>query len=193
MCVEAISNDPDELPQLSQTYYDGSYYLYNLPAGQYHLRFGNQPVNNDYYYDCEQSDVAISWYPRAVDKASSKVVTLGFNQYLGGINGFVFQSAQVTGFVTSAATGLPIAAPCAQAFGSSGEVTGRAATVAPGIYIVSGLPPDTYRVGIKNCGDKPYIPQFYDGASTIDGARPIPLAIGEVRSDIGASLVPRGP
>jgi hypothetical protein len=192
VCVEAVSNDPDQIPQFSTTYYDGSFYIYNLAPGQYHLRFGHDAFVSR-FYQCEETDVAVSWYPKAIDEASSKAVTLQFDQFLYGVDGFVFKPAQVTGYVTSATTGVPLAAPCAQAYGSSGEARGRAATIAAGIYAVFDLPPDTYRVRIASCGTKPYMPQFFDGAPDIDHATPIPLAVGQVRSDIDAALQPRAP
>ncbi len=191
VCVEAVSNDPDELPQFSETYEGGQYYLYNLPPGQYHLRFGNHVTQ--YGFDCEQVDVATSWYPKAIDEASSKPVNLGLEQYLSGVDGVVFQPAQVTGYVTSAATGSPVAGACGQAYGSSGEVRGRAEMITAGVYAVFDLPPDTYRVRIASCGSKPFVPQFFDGASDLGSATPIPLKTGEVRSDIDAALQPGGP
>ena len=64
---------------------------------------------------------------------------------------------------------------------------------ADGIYAVFDLPPDTYRVRIASCGSEPFVPQFYDGASDLGSATPIPLSVGKVRSDIDAALQPGGP
>jgi Carboxypeptidase regulatory-like domain len=192
VCVEAVSNDPDSVPQFSQTYYDGEFYIYSLPAGQYHLRIGRSKVYEG--YSCGQEGAAaVSWYPKAIDEASSKAITLGIDEYLTGVNAFAYQGAQVTGFVTGADTGAKISSPCAQAYGSSGEIRGRAETLLPGVYAVFDLAPDTYKVRIASCGGTPYVPQFYDGASTIGGATKIPLAAGQVRSDIDAVLQPQGP
>jgi hypothetical protein len=194
VCVEAIGNDPDTKPQFTQTNSSGEFYLYGLPAGQYHLRIGHNVGDDDNYgYSCAEHDFAESWYPKAIDEASSKTITLGVNQYLTIPDGVVFKAAQVTGFVTSAATGGALAVPCAKAYGSSGEVRGRAETIAPGIYAVFALPPDTYKVKIAHCGGRPYVAQFFDGAADLASATPIPLSPGQVRSDIGAALVPQGP
>ena len=190
VCVEAIGSDPDAVPQVSETYYDGSYYLYNLPPDTYHIRFGGQPKVPG-YFNCRDTETAVSWYPAALDESTSKPVTLTVHQNRAGINATVFPPGQITGFVTSAVSGKAVAVPCATAYGSSGEVRGRPAQVADGLYAVFDLPPDTYRVRIADCGHTGFLPQFYDDAADLAHATPIALKVGRVRSDIGAALQPQ--
>jgi hypothetical protein len=81
-----------------------------------------------------------------------------------------------------------VSVPCATAYGSSGELRGRPAQIAPGLYAVFDLPPDSYRVRIADCGRSGLAPQFYKGAADLAHATPIPLKAGQVRSDIDAAL-----
>jgi hypothetical protein len=93
--------------------------------------------------------------------------------------------------VTAATTGKAIPVPCATAYGSSGELRGRPAQLATGLYAVFDLPPDTYRVRIADCGGNGFAAQFYDNQPDLAHATPIPLGTGEVRSDIDAALQPK--
>jgi hypothetical protein len=172
---------------VTESYTDGSFFLGNLPPDTYHIRFGGQPAFPGNFL-CHDTETAVSWYPAALDESTSKSVTLTVHQNRVGINGTVFAPAQVTGFVTAAATGKPVSVPCATAYGSSGELRGRPAQIANGLYAVFDLPPDTYRVRIADCGKSGFLPQFYNGAADLQHATPIPLGAGQIRSDIDAAL-----
>jgi hypothetical protein len=92
--------------------------------------------------------------------------------------------------VTNASTGAPVPGVLVCAFVSAGEIDECAVTGATGEYTIAGLPTGVYEVGFN--GGKAYGIQFYSGASSFAGARPVSVTTGSTDGGIDATLRPVG-
>ena len=92
--------------------------------------------------------------------------------------------------VTSHASGAPLAGVCVGMTKGSSDF--GAATSKAGEYSFRHLSPGRYSVGFTGgCGSRgSYAPQSYDGQPNAEGATPIAVGPGQVRTGIDAAMLP---
>jgi len=91
---------------------------------------------------------------------------------------------RVAGWVAGAAVAVTV-------FDSTGAEAGSASTDGSGVYSVWGLPAGSYTVEFSDDVDG-YLPQFYNGQSSIATANPVTVSLGQTTSGVDAALTTGG-
>jgi Carboxypeptidase regulatory-like domain len=171
MCVSAASPNPALPIGFASTARNGTYAIPGLAAGKYEI-FVNAGCNNNGNY-------ASASYPRLVSVADGVTAT-GIDVYLqpGGI---------VSGTVTSAATGTPLAGVCvADGNGDFGVTSGS------GTYrldqLSAGSTTMAFGGGCGNGGS--YAPQWYPGQDNPAAARTVTIRAGRDTAGVDAAMLP---
>jgi hypothetical protein len=177
MCVQADENTGLGDSGTVATSATGSYEIFGLAPGSYSVQFYPGCNSNANY-------VGVS-YPTNVNVVGGATTS--------GINGSLPVGATISGKVTSAATGKPLAGICVSVnstsqFGVSGGVT----TNRRGVYSIDQLPADSYQVQFSGgCGNTgSYAPQAYDNTNVLEPQNIDVTAAGQTVSDINAALQP---
>ncbi|HEX7716503.1 MAG TPA: carboxypeptidase-like regulatory domain-containing protein, partial [Marmoricola sp.] len=158
----------------------GHYRSPGLPTGSYTVHFEDyQNVYRDEYYD----DVL------SVGAATPVSVTLG--DETPGIDAVLARYGQISGVVTAATTGAPLADVCVVAFDQSGEDVEYDYTALDGTYTLGGLSDGSYRV-MFGCGFGDWIEQWYDGAASGADSTPVATTLDHVTGGVDAALEPYG-
>ena len=97
-------------------------------------------------------------------------------------------TGSITGKVTAASGGNPVAGANVCAAGSAG--LGCATTNEAGEYTITGLGSGTYTVLFTSSGN--YLSQYYNGKATAAEATPVPVTNGAATAGINAALQPGG-
>jgi phage gpG-like protein len=153
----------------------GEYAITGLPSGSYRIGFNGEEAGYVIQYYVDQSSLST---------ATPVTVTVGGDT--SGINAQLTEGGWITGTVTNATTGAPIPGVPVCAFVSAGEIEECAVTGATGEYAIAGLPTGVYEVGFN--GGKAYGIQYYSGASSFAGARPVSVVAGRTDGGIDATL-----
>jgi 5-hydroxyisourate hydrolase-like protein (transthyretin family) len=156
---------------------NGEYTISRLPTGSYVVEFvrGNQNY-------LTQSENGVS-------------VTAGSTT---SIDAAMAPGGQITGRVTAASTGAPLANVAIDAKGTTVEALGGAITNANGEYTISGLLTGSYDVAfspdeVLRAHGGNYSPQYYNGKSSSSEAEAVPVvAGGPPTSGIDAAMPPDG-
>jgi len=153
---------------------DGSYLIKNLGTGKYQVRFNASCDRTGNYLG--------AGYRRPVAVTDGKTTTK--------INGELTQGGSISGVVTSHATGARLAGVCVDMTRGSNDF--GAATNKAGGYSFGHLRPGRYSVSFTGgCGSRgSYAPQSYDGQANAEGATPITIGPGQVRTGIDAAMLP---
>lgn len=157
----------------------GEYAITGLPSGSYRIGF-----------DGEEAGYVIQYYDDESSLSTATPVTVTTGGDTSGINAQLTEGGRITGSVTNATTGDQIPSVLVCAFVSAGEIEECAITGATGEYTITGLPTGVYEVGFN--GGKAYGIQFYSGASSFAGARPVSVTTGSTDGGIDAILRPVG-
>ncbi len=166
-----------EIEECGLTKGAGEYAITGLPSGSYRIGFEGQEAGYVIqYYDDESS----------LSMATPVTVTSGGET--SGIDAQLTEGGRIAGTVTNTTTGAPIPGVLVCAFVSAGEIEECAATGVSGGYTIAGLPTGVYEVGFN--GGRAYGIQFYDGASSFAGARPVSVTTGSTDNGINATLRP---
>lgn len=161
--------------QFSQSYdtstgAGGKYELIGLPTGRYLLSFSTGCNNNGNYLYLN--------YPHAVRVRTGHVVT--------GVNAYLQPGAIVTGSVTDATTGHPLAGICAYDDNGESGVTG-----ANGSYVITQITPAVSTIGFSNCQNSgSFAPQYYNNQVNQAAAEALTLTGGRTTSGIDAKMQP---
>jgi hypothetical protein len=153
----------------SMTAADGSYTIYGLAPGNYRPRVnaGNTGLTSQYYLNA-------NYYTSTPVAVTSGLTTTN-------INFNVPAGASISGIVTRASDGQPIADLLVRAYSTAanGGVDWNLAgtTQYDGSYTITGLPAGTYKVAIDPIGSQ-YATQFYPGASNHDMAELLTVTTG---------------
>jgi hypothetical protein len=152
---------------------DGTFVLEGLPAGRYQLSFGAVGCGNNgnylYYNDP---------HPVRVDLGRTTRMAV-----------FMKPGAIISGTVTSAATGRPLAGICVFINDYFGDV---GVTGADGRFRIAQIPPGRYPVTFSGgCGSKgSYAPQWFPGRTEPFRAAKVTLRGGKLTSGLDAAMRP---
>jgi hypothetical protein len=153
----------------------GEYTIAGLPAGEYWIEFW--PEGQNFVYEFE----------------SGVPVTLGATTQK---NAALTPGAVITGQVTDAVSHVGVEGIYVCALGLSEEELFRCVeTGALGLYSLERLPPGTYKAGFALFGEEEggaealYVPQYFNGKSTLAAADPISLGASVTQAGVGAALV----
>jgi hypothetical protein len=163
----------------------GRYTIKAIPTGTYKVQFYG--VYDGYltqYYNDEGS----------FGSADAISVTAGTT--ISGINAALTPGGTITGTITDAKTGNPIANNCGMNVDVENSSTNDVysldqCTDGSGMYSVGGLPTGTYTVEFSDRSDG-YLDQYYDNESSLDSADSVSVAAGMSTSEISAALVKGG-
>ena len=163
---------------------DGSYVAAGLLPGIYRVNFADESGSFRYlseYYNNVQR----------VEEATPITVLTG--TMVSNINGILARSGTITGQVTNqqnvALQGVYVTAARPVAVGTPNErweVVSATSTDASGVYTITGLYTDTYRVGFRLTPR--YFEEFYDNARTVETATLLLIKQGDTRTNINAQL-----
>ena len=172
MCVGAFSPTNFEAGGDARSEKSGKYVVEGLPAGSYQVEVNVGGCGNNGNY-------APASYPRAVHVADARTTS--------GINLYMQPGGTLTGTVTDAATGKPLAGICVGDDDADVALTGK-----DGTYKIEQLPAERTVVqfagGCGNAGS--YAPQFYGGVVTQEAAPEVTVTAGHVTAGINAAMLP---
>lgn len=166
---------------------DGSYTLGGLPAGSGYIVDFNVDNSTDPYH------VEQFYYNKSTSDTADPVTITDDTTFT--INPVLPTYGHITGTVMDT-TGAPASAAEVTAYASAadynnGKPTAGAAVNADGTYDLYGLPSGTYLLYFANrpMPNYPvYVPQFYNGVSTIVAASPVAVTKGITTAAVNATL-----
>ena len=157
---------------------DGTYTTGGLPAGTYDVELTNP---SGLFID--------QWYQDQSSEATATGVAVSGQQQKQNINASMTLGGNMTGTVTSAATGKPLGDICVTIYtAATGAVAADAGcTASNGTYTAPGLPPGNYDVLFSDPTQQ-YAAQWYDGATSRSSAQAVTVTSGTTQAGIGAAL-----
>jgi hypothetical protein len=172
------------IEQQARTGKDGSYRLTGLGTGRYQIQFDPECGAGGKY----------------VGRTFKRLVGVTAGKTTRRINTFLLPAAEISGTVTAANGGAPLAGICAfaqpdlagqgpQPVGAFGVPSGP-----QGGYTVSGLPAGKYTMSFSGgCGNKgSYAPQSYNNQAVPSAADTVTLTTGQHATGINAAMQPGG-
>ncbi|MGO9457588.1 MAG: carboxypeptidase regulatory-like domain-containing protein [Acidimicrobiales bacterium] len=153
ICVEAIPTTTGA-DGFARTGSGGTYLLDGLATGTYKVEFS--PCNSSQNY-------LDQWFNDKSSQATATVVavTVGTTP-TPGINAVMAPGGEITGKVTNASNGNPVATVCVSAIGKTTGTYYFATTGSSGTYEVKGLPTGKYHVEFSGCGSsQDFLTQWY--------------------------------
>ena len=157
----------------------GHYAITGLLTGSYKVQFSGGSYVTQFYNSQE-----------SVQDADPVGVTYG--EATGNINAAVQEAGSIAGTVTDASSQTALASAFATAYNSQGIPVASALTGSNGKYQISGLPAGSYRVGFNQGSNRNYLPQYYNGQTSLGSANEITVSTGQTTSGIDAALEPGG-
>ena len=157
----------------------GQYTVSGLATGNYKVGFQSCGGGGNY---------VPQFYNNKSSLAAADVVSVTAGDTTSGIDAALQPAGQITGTVTDAATGAAVANECVGVSDLSGNSAGFGFTDSAGRYTVSGLASGNYKVGFVSCGGGNYLPQFYNGKSSLAAADVVSASAGSTTSGIDAAL-----
>jgi Carboxypeptidase regulatory-like domain len=202
--VELCDTNDNPLPDgTTRTYQDGYYSFTNLLPGKYKVEFN--PLGS----------LSFQFFRGVNTAAEADAITVAGGLTTGSINAALGQGGNMSGKVTSAATGSALPDATVALLDGDGHVLDTASTDANGLYLMSGIPAGTYYVrfaasGRGNVGranfatrtstmitigggsgatsGTQYEAQYYKGKQTLTGATPVTIKTGATTANINAAL-----
>lgn len=99
-------------------------------------------------------------------------------------------AGSISGAVTDARTGLPVAHACAYALDPrTGRLGGYDSSGLGGAYRVVGLRPGRWHVRFVDCGANVAVPEYWDDSLTAAGATPVTVTEGSDRAGVDAAVL----
>jgi protocatechuate 3,4-dioxygenase beta subunit len=189
VCVEAYPVSPGGLVNTAYTGDTGHYLLMSLLPGKYRVYF-------DTAGGCDNSLYGLrpQWFQDATTRATATLVTVTAGQVTPDINATLKADGGISGTVTAAAGGTPLAGACVRAVPVGARATGRdpsrtASITGTGDYQLTGLAPGQYTVRFSSgCGATGYVTQWWMHASSAAKATAITVHAGEVATGIDGAL-----
>jgi Carboxypeptidase regulatory-like domain len=176
--IEVLVYDSAEEPITSaDTESDGAYKVEGLAAGKYKVQFvsASGEYISQYYSDKAK-----------FSEANEVTVTAGASA--GPINAaMAVGGGSVSGTVTSAATGKPIAKVAVKVYEAGVGHIASALSATNGTYTVSGLTPGSYEIEFVPPSDA-YLTQYYGGVASLEAESPVAVSAGKTTTGINAAL-----
>ncbi len=167
----------------------GAYTLGGLPSGSYIVSFAACSPGSQYvtaYYVINQAAGTVLYGDASlVDLSAGSASAIDIALGTGG---------GISGTITSAATGLPVAGVCANVSDAAYAATSAPSTT-NGVYAILGLPAGSYSVYFAPCGTgADYAGQYYNGtaAGSLTGGVAVNVGPGATTPGIDASMVAGG-
>lgn len=159
----------------------GNYIVVGLPAGEYIVEFGGA-----WYAD----HIFVHEYWGGSYESAGPLVSVTEGATTTGIDASLEVGGTISGVVTDAATGLPLAGVTVGIDRSSG---GLPTTAADGRYTLVGLPPGDYRVRFDLWSPEPpygsvYLTEYWDDAHDYGTATRVSVGLGSSLTGIDAAL-----
>ncbi len=171
-------------PACSLSTAGGDYVISGLPAGEYAVEFST-PFNGTL-------DYIRQYYDEAKTFEESTVIVLAAGKRVAGIDAELSKGGEVSGLVTRASGGTPLAGIEVCAWGVLSRVSACAESNSAGHYLITGLPNGSFKVGFRASPGRGmnYLTQFYDDATSYTTATAIPMKVLERKEGIDAALQP---
>lgn len=154
----------------------GVYTLTTLPAGTYYLRFERAEYLTEYYND-------------KAALAAADPVPVTASELKTGVDAALTKGGQITGLVTAAGAGTPLAGVSVYAYASRTsslyQSAAAAQTNASGVYTLTGLLTRAYFVRFEKTG---YVAEYYNDQSELLTAGPVSVTLGSVTGGVNAAL-----
>jgi hypothetical protein len=156
---------------------NGEYTIPGLPTGSYTVRF----------FPASESNYLVQYYAGTSIEADATPVSVTAGAApKTGIDAALATGGQITGRVTSAASGIPLAGVSVSTEG------GYVSTNANGEYTVSGLPSGSYKVAFYPEEGANYLLQYFNGKSTEGEANAVEVTVGSATTGINSALLAAG-
>ncbi len=161
----SVDSEPDGRGQGSHARTDanGFYTLRGVAPGVYWIIV--RAASQGYF---EQS------FENAVRWDDAQLIAVGGAEGIEGIDFGLRPGATISGRITGADTGLPIAGVRVEAVNISGGRNAAGRSGADGVYTLKGIAPGTYHI-LTHAESPDYIQQFYQNAIFEDDARPVDI------------------
>ncbi|MCP3909875.1 MAG: hypothetical protein GY713_02875 [Actinomycetia bacterium] len=130
------------------------------------------------------------WFDNAPDQATATPVVVDVTSTVSNIDAALAPGGSISGTVTEEGTGVPLAGIDVWANTPGLTHYTTTTTAADGTYTLTGLPPDTYRVGFYDSSSPGHVYEYYVDAADFLSATDIPV-VGPV-TGIDAALAPAG-
>ncbi len=170
---------------IAETDYDGLYRIRGLPAGPYQVQFTENSFGN---YVSE-------WWNDSPDRAHADPVQVALAAETSGIDAALGQSGHITGTITDAATGQPLAGVCPwvvqAASGEPLEPPFFQCSALDGRYEVNAVGGSSYKI-LFTSFDASYLMQWYRNKPNEKSANRIRVAYGQTVAGIDAAMVRAG-
>jgi 5-hydroxyisourate hydrolase-like protein (transthyretin family) len=169
----------------------GAYTTEAVPAGTYYARTSNSAGYMDELYDNIPCAAGVC----TVTSGSPVTVTAGSTT--GGVDFALAGGGRISGTVTDAATGLPLAGVQVRLYNAAGTYLTYGYSNSSGVYVTAaGLSFGTYYARTSN--GLGYIEELYEdtpcpgGACTVTGGTPVTVALGSTTTGIDFGLAQGG-
>ncbi|HEY5111018.1 MAG TPA: carboxypeptidase regulatory-like domain-containing protein [Acidimicrobiales bacterium] len=194
VCVDLLNpSSGTYFVALATTGSDGTYTFRGLAAGSYQLYFDA--------IDCSAANYGNVYYDGTstgnYSDAAAATVSVATGEAVTGINVTMSVGTTISGTVTAAAGGAPVANVCVDAYTTSTGTGEYVNTGVDGTYTITGLAPGSYTVEFStdgtNCGGGNYVDQFYNGttggASSFGGGLVVATSVASPATGINAAIV----
>jgi hypothetical protein len=166
----------------------GKYEIGALAGGSYEVEFFQGSFENTYL---------VQFWDDKESQAEAEPVSVIEGQTTSGIDAAMHEGGKISGTVTAALDGAPIAGirACAVESTAPGSQIECTETDVAGDYTIRGLYDGSYKVQFTpaglhcNCATENYRTQYYSGVETWLEAVPISVAVGTTRGGIDARMV----
>lgn len=180
VCASNISTEAGACTFTSE---NGAYTISALESGEYSVEFRGGYVCAGEEFNCTPIDYLTQTHSGHVSVTAGKDTS--------PINATMVAGGRISGKVTAASGGAPVAEIEACAYDTAGD-NGCAITNANGEYTIQALPSSaSYEVSFYPFEGN-YLSQFYDGKQSAGEATPVSVSQGATTSNINAALSPGG-
>ena len=167
-------------------------YNANIPGTVTGIAYGNYRVG--FGAGCGVNKYQTQFYNGKASLATADSVTVSTDGDYAA-NAAMQEGGYVTGTVTDAATHSALQNMSVDVYDSGGTDLQSVCTTANGTYTLQGLPTGTYRVGFNRagtgaaCAPLPYVPQFYNAASSLATANTVSVTAPSTTTGVNAAMV----
>ncbi len=160
---------------------NGDYTIESLPSAGYTVEF--------HPYDGVH---ASQFYDEAASQDSAKAVLVTAGSATTGISAALSIGGTIAGTVTDQASGTGTAGITVVAYAPNGFEDAYTTTASDGTYSLGGLAAGSYNVEFEPQYSSAYTTQYYDKASSLSGATPVSVSLGQTTTGIDAAMVGGG-